>query len=337
MPRADHEKYPNPRQIAKNDGLADLRIDFAAAAALIGRPQIFSIPIMPSNLKESPVPLAEISQGPGAFELFLDRNQKGLIVVAVLLALGAAGIVVYRGIEQSRQETAGQALNKAEDLQALQAVVTEHADTLAGHSAMVLLAEKQWGEGQQDASIETLRKFISSSQSHPALPTAQASLGSKLMSQGKTGDAAKVFQDMVDDPKARFLAPYALISLGDISKVAGDLDKAEGFYKRVKSDFSESSFSETAGKRIASLKAKAPVEIAPPPKPATPATPEDPTAAIKASLPPGLSISEVKTTPEDSAKTPEPAAPTDGKPATTPPQENSTESKPANPPADSKP
>jgi predicted negative regulator of RcsB-dependent stress response len=241
---------------------------------------------------------------------------------------------VYRGIEQSKQETAGQALNKADDLPALQAVVSEHADTLAGHSAMVLLAEKQWEQGQQDASIETLRKFISTSTNHPAIPTAQASLGTKLMQQGKTGDAVNAFQNMVDDPKSRFLAPYALICLGDLSKAAGDLDKAEGFYKRVKSDFSDSSFSESAGKRIASLKAKAPVEIAPPPKPETPAAnPAEPTSAIKAALPPGLSISEVKPSDFESKKAPVPTTPAEEKPAPNPPQEN----KPATPPAETKP
>ena len=61
--------------------------------------------------------------------------------------------------------------------------------------------------------------------------------------------------------------PYALISLGDIAKVAGDLEKAEASYSRVKTDFSESSFAETANRRIATLKAKPPVEIAPPPSP----------------------------------------------------------------------
>ncbi len=78
---------------------------------------------MSADLKESPVPLAEISQGPNAFEAFLDRNQKGIIVFAILLALGAVVAVIYRGVERSRQETAGAALTKAADLAALQAVV----------------------------------------------------------------------------------------------------------------------------------------------------------------------------------------------------------------------
>jgi predicted negative regulator of RcsB-dependent stress response len=260
---------------------------------------------MPADLPQSPVPLAEISQGPNAFEEFLDRNQKNLVFLAILLALGTAAFVVYQGIEKSKQETAGEAFNKAEDLTALQSVINGHAGTTAAQSAMILLADRQWTEGQQDAAISSLRSFIASNPNHPALPAAQASLGAKLMAQGKSEDAAKLFQDLADDPKARYIAPYALISLGDMAKAAGDTAKAETFYKRVKEDFSDSAFAETASKHSAILKAKPPIEIAPPPKPATPA---DPTAAIKAALPPGLTISS----PDSSA----PASPQEETPPT---------------------
>jgi predicted negative regulator of RcsB-dependent stress response len=236
---------------------------------LIGLPQFVTDPVMAADLQESsPTPLAEISQGPGAFEQFLDKNQKNLIILTILLALGAAALVVYRGIEKSRQETAGADLNKAADLAAVQAVIKDHADTHAASSAMILLADRQWSEGQQDASITTLRDFIAANPGHPGFSTARASLGSKLMAQGKAGDATTVFQEIADDPKARFIAPFALISLGDIAKAAGDLEKAEACYSRVKKDFPESNFTDTANKRIASLKAKPPVEVEPPPAPA---------------------------------------------------------------------
>lgn len=225
---------------------------------------------MPADPIESPVPLAEISQGPNAFEAFLDRNQKNLIALAILLALGTAALVVYRGIETGRQTSAGEAFNKAEDAASLQAVISEHAGTKAAKSAVVLLAERQWTDNQKDASIETLRSFITANPEHPAHPAAQASLGAKLMAQGKSGDAVDIFQSLVSDPKARYIAPYALISLGDLAKAAGDLTKAEASYNRVKSEFSESAFVETATRRISTLNAKAPVEIEPPPAPVAP-------------------------------------------------------------------
>jgi predicted negative regulator of RcsB-dependent stress response len=266
-----------------------------ALPLLIGLSQFRSNHIMAADLQESSAPLAEISQGPNAFEQFLDRNQKGIIIASIVLALGVVAFVIYQGIEKSRQETAGAALIKAEDLAALQSVVNDHGDTHAARSAMLLLADRQWTEGQQDTAIETLRKFISASPEHPAIPSAQASLGSKLMIQGKSADAAKVFQELVDDPKARYIAPYALISLGDISKAAGDLDKAEATYKRIKSDFPDSSFADSAGRRLATLKAKPPVQIDPPPAPPKPETTPAPdaTGAIPPSPQPGIEVKPV--------------------------------------------
>lgn len=260
---------------------------------------------MSAEHPESPTPLAEISQGPSAFEQFLDNNQKNLIILTVLLVIGAATLVVYRGIEKSRQETAGAALNKAADLPSLQAVIQEHPGTHAAGSAMILLAENQWSAGQQDAAITTLRNFISANADHPAFPTAQASLGSKLMAQGKSADASAVFQQIVDDPKARFITPYALISLGDIARAAGDLDKAQASYNRAKTDFPDSSFTDTANQRIASLRATPPVEVEPPPAEAAPpaAAPAPAAPAPAPAESPAPAASAAQST-QESAETP---------------------------------
>ncbi len=243
---------------------------------------------MAADLPQPPTPLAEISQGPGAFERFLDRNQALLIALTILLVIAAAALVVYRGINQSREETAGAALVKAADPASLQAVIEEHAATPAAASAMVLLADMHWSEGRQDDAITTLREFIATRPGHPAMASAQASLGSKLMAQGKAADAAQVFQQIADDPQARFLAPFALISLGDIARTGGDPEKAATFYNKVKTEHPESGFTQTATSRIATLKAKPPVEVEPaPPAPAADASaPAATTAQPEAPAPP---------------------------------------------------
>lgn len=225
---------------------------------------------MSADHKEIAVPLAEISQGPNAFEAFLDRNQKGIIVLTAVLAIACAAVVVYKGVERGRQESAGNDLVKAADLAAYQAVADNHAKTAAGGSALVLLANSQWKEGKKDEAAATLRKFIETHPEHPAIPEAKASLGSKLMAQGKSGDATKLFEELVSDPKAKYIAPFALISLGDIAKAAGDVEKAEKSYGEVKAQFPDSNFANAASERIATLKAKAPVEVEAPPAPAAP-------------------------------------------------------------------
>lgn len=216
---------------------------------------------MSADFKETSVPLAEISQGPNAFEAFLDRNQKGLIALAVLLAFSAAGVVIYRGVERGRQEGAGADLVKAADASAYQAVADSHSGTAAGGSALVFLANSQWEEGKKDEAVASLRKFIEAYPEHPALADAKANLASKLMNQGKSGDASKLFEEIVSDPKAKYIAPFALISLGDLAKAEGDVEKAGDFYERVTTEFPESSFADGATRRSTALKAKAPVEV----------------------------------------------------------------------------
>lgn len=234
---------------------------------------------MSADLQNSPVPLAEISQGPNAFEAFLDRNQKNLILLSIVLALAAAAWVVYQGIQRSNEETAGSELTKATALAGFQSVIDQHPQTAAGQSAMVLLADKQWAEGQQEPALATLRKFIAENPAHAAVPSAQASLGAKLMAQGKTAEAASIFESLANQSSARFIAPYALICLGDLAKAGGDLEKAEASYKKIGASFADSPFSQTATERLANLRAKPPVEIEPPPAPPTPpadaATPAD--------------------------------------------------------------
>ena len=268
---------------------------------------------MSADLPASSAPLAEISQGPNAFEAFLDRHQIGIVVLAILLAVGAVAAVIYRGIKHSRQESAGAALTKAEDLAAYKAVVNGHPDTLAASTAMVLLANSQWAANEQDAAVATLRKFIADSPTHPAAPSAKANLASKLMAQGKDGDATKLFEELTADPAALFIAPFALISLGDIARNGGDLEKAEASYARVKSEFPESSFSETANRRSSILKAKPPTEIEPPPAPPAPPAPAV-LGAPPSLTPPAEAVIPTVETPPLEVPAPAPAPAPEAKP-----------------------
>jgi predicted negative regulator of RcsB-dependent stress response len=222
---------------------------------------------MSAESPDTPRPLGEISQAPAAFEQFLDRNQKRLMVAGLLLAVGVAGVVVYRGVQKGNQEAAGRSLQGAEDLSALQAVLRDFPGTEAAGSAQVLLGNQQWEEGQQDAAIETLRGFLAAEPEHPARHTARASLGSKLASQGKVEDARKVFEDLIEDREGEYLAPFALIWLGDLARAAGDTAAAEGYYQQVNRDYPGNSFNQIATTRVQLLKAKPPVEIDPPPVP----------------------------------------------------------------------
>lgn len=245
-------------------------IDFICPPSLIPCAVQASIFPMSDDLQDTPRPLGEIAIGPSKFEQFLDRNQKGMIGLAIAIAIAGGAWIIHRGIEHSQREDAGVALTKAAELTDLQTILKDYPKTPAAGSAQLLAAEKQWAINQDEA-IATLRKFIEANPAHPATPTAQASLGNKLVKQNKIAEAETAFQAIVDNASARFLAPYALVQLGDLAKTAGNLEKAESFYQKAKSDYPDNHFSQIAAQHLQLLKAKPPVEIdAPPAPPVTP-------------------------------------------------------------------
>ncbi len=236
---------------------------------------------MASSHAEDSRPIAEISQGPSAFESFLDRNQKLLLVLGIVLALAVIAWVIMRGIQRSAETNAGNALAAANGLAELQDVVKEHPGTTAAGSARILISEEQWRNGQQDAAIDTLRTFLAESPEHPAVPSARASLAARLMQQGKNEEAETLFRQVSEDPAARFLAPYALTCLGDLAKAAGRVDEAGEFYQRAKNDFDSNPFSGSVQQHLDLLKFKLPEEIEPPPaEEAKEDLPEDGTAPL---------------------------------------------------------
>jgi tetratricopeptide (TPR) repeat protein len=279
---------------------------------------------MSADTHDTARPLGEISQAPNALDQFLERHHKSLIALGVVIALGAVAYITVREIGKSAEKDAGIALIQADDLASLQKILKEHPDTAAAGSAEILLADKQWNEGQQDAAIATLQNFLSTKSGHPAVGTARASLGSKLASQGKTGDATKVFEELIASENANYLAPFALIALGDIAKAAGDNEKAKEYYNRAQNEYPQSSFGNRASGRIALLDAKPPVEIEPPPAPAAPApeaTTDNPTNLIPAPSIPGLEPAPEAPAPpaEPAPSQPSPApVPNDSSPAPKP-------------------
>ena len=219
---------------------------------------------MSDTPSDSSTPLAEIAHGPSKFEQFLENNQKLLLLVAILIAVGAAAYVVMVGVEKGKQETAGASMIDALNEDELKKMIDEHSGSKAAKSAKLLLAETQWTTNERQASIATLRSFLADEADHPAAATAKASLASKLVTEGKSEEAVPMFEDLVDDPATRHLSAYALISLGDIAAAAGDTDKAKSHYERVNAEFSDSDFSASASSRLRDLGAVAPVEVAAP-------------------------------------------------------------------------
>ncbi|MFT4177511.1 MAG: tetratricopeptide repeat protein [Luteolibacter sp.] len=199
----------------------------------------------------------------------MEKSQKGLLAIALILILAAGGYGIYRTVAEGKAKAAGEALTSATTPEALAAVTTDHPGTPAAGSAYVLLADSQWDENKKDDAIATLKKFLSTQPEHPLVPTAQANLAGKLAELGKADEATALFEKVADNASAASIAPYALLSLGDLAKSANQPEKAEAFYQRILKDFPSSPFNNDAHSRLQLLRAKPPVEID---APATPDT-----------------------------------------------------------------
>lgn len=218
-------------------------------------------------------PIAEISHGPSGFETFLDNHQKKLILLGILIALGLAAWVIKDGIQDGNNLTAGNALVAANDAADFEAVMNQHPGTPSVASAAVLLSDSQWEQGEQVAAIATLRAEIAANPEHPATSPAFARLAARLSSQGKTEEAKAAFQDILDRPQAEFYAPYALVSLGQIAKSEGDIEKAKDYFTRARDGYPGNPLADSAGKAMQFVEFKMPLEIDPP-------APEEDTSGI---------------------------------------------------------
>ena len=59
-------------------------------------------------------------------EVFLDKHQGKIIILAVLLAIAAVVLVVVKGLDEAKEKEAGAMLSSAEDVSGLQKVVGDY-------------------------------------------------------------------------------------------------------------------------------------------------------------------------------------------------------------------
>lgn len=209
----------------------------------------------------SDVLLGEISHKPPFLEVFLDRHQKTIIIVAIALIVGVLVYVISSGIQESKEQSSGRMLMKADDLSSLEKIVKEYSGTAAALSAKFRLANLQWEQGQQDEALKALESLASEAKNHAIYPMVKISLSDKLASQGKYDQAIEILHVITGDPSYKFMAPYAWISIGDINAKQGKKEEAADAYGQIKRDYEKSSFQTEATKRSLLVKAETPQEV----------------------------------------------------------------------------
>lgn len=241
-------------------------------------------------MEDTPTPIAEIDHGPSKFEQFLDDHQKKIIIASIAIFLGVLAYVFLSGYGEMKEQQASTKFQSGD----LQGTISEYPESKAAAAASLELAEQKSLNSQQEA-ISDLQAFVSQHPEYPALPTAQVSLGLRLLDEGKTSEAEAHLNSVLDVQGAGYIAPLAKIALGDIALKNGNKDKASLLYTEVsKLDQGGSTediqtyrgYVELAKSRLRLIDAKAPREVEPKPvakpeatqpeQPATPAAPAQP-------------------------------------------------------------
>ena len=195
---------------------------------------------------------AEISVGPAKHEQFLDEHYGKVALVVLLCILGAAGWIIYSGIQDSMERKAGAALVAAMpespatgkiDLneQGLQQVVTEFDDSRAAVTATYLQAIALWDAGKEDEGVSRMKAFIDSAPTEEWKAQASVTLACRLMNGGKADEAASLFRSVVDAGDPVF-SGFATMCLGDIARAKKDTAAAGAFYRELAEKFPSSAF-----------------------------------------------------------------------------------------------
>ena len=258
-------------------------------------------------MEKAPIPIAEIEQGPSKFEEFLDKNQKKLVILAILIFLGVLAYVFMSGLEKKKAADAGAAFMQATDEESFNKIITDHSSSPAAGTAAIAIAQLRTTDDDRTAA---LNHFIDTYPDHPGVPAKLLELALIQINAGKNSDAENTLNKLISNDKSAFLAPRAKIALADIAASQNELEKAEQIYTEIK-ESKNAHFSDIAAQRLTYLKAKDPVlvtkkpeEIVPTPNPdsappATPTTPEGlpavpaPVESPEAAPNPSLNLEEI--------------------------------------------
>ena len=200
---------------------------------------------------------AEISVGPAKHEQFLDEHYGKVALVVLLCVLGAAGWIIYNGVQDSMERKAGAALVAAMpespatgeislDEQGLQQVVGDFDSSRAAVTASYHQAIALWNAGKEDEGVAKMKAFIDSAPTEEWKAQASVTLACRLMNRGKADEAEGLFRSVVDAGDPTF-SGFATMCLGDIARAKKDNAAAGAFYRELAEKFPSSAFALQSG------------------------------------------------------------------------------------------
>ena len=221
---------------------------------------------MANEVKETPAaPVAPIggdqitlTEVSGETSDFLENNQKTIIlVVGLLVAIAAAIFLFNKFVTEPKQAEASELMWKAQQMferdsfaLALSSpapgylgfleIVEEYGSTPAGNLANYYAGISYLQLGQYDAAIDFLKSFDEDGSILPA--TKNGAIGDAYAQQGNIAEAESYYKTAASEAgENSLLAPYYLFKLGLLRERQGDNSAANELYKRIQTEFPNSS------------------------------------------------------------------------------------------------
>ncbi len=195
--------------------------------------------------------IGEIEVGPSKHEVFLNNHYKKLLAGLVVVALGGAAVIGYYSYDTQKEETAANTMMDALQIKSIDAAPTAasykrdaidsvSSGTRASQSAALLAAMIDLNANKTDVAIPALEQLSQTAADLTIRARAAALVANYYTKEGdaKAVDAWKKLVMMEDN----LYKGFALLSLGDLAKLAGDKDAARQYYTQAEQTAQTSTF-----------------------------------------------------------------------------------------------
>ena len=190
-------------------------------------------------------PVASIEHDHSPFEAFLEKHLARLIWIFLVLMVAAALFVTWRLLAERKKRAADEAFTSANTVEELQTVADSHDGSVAGGSALYILAERHLTEGREEEGTAALQKFIDTYSSHPLHDRAVLTRGIREHKAANYANALE-FLDQAAGSERQDVAGMARLYKGDTktaqaleARANGSLDQARSLLEEARTIFED--------------------------------------------------------------------------------------------------
>lgn len=266
----------------------------------------------PENPTESPAESTDEMEALSASDAAkvmdsLERNRNKILIGVALAAIAVGAVLIGTQMKKQKHLAASRAYSVAlgkKEVAAFDAVVVEHAGTIAAGDALLSKAELQNDQGKLEDARATLESFVADFPEHPRHAQGLFALANLFHISDDLEKASSYYEQTISAQPDGELTPLARIRLGDIALEKGETETAEQRYQESFALHPGNPFVNYAEEKISLLAVgEPPVVKRPEPEPAPEASEPATEPANGATPAEAKGKGKGKATPKDTAKT----------------------------------